>query len=130
MARIMIIDDDRDIVESLSMILEGNGYEVSPKSDTAGIVDSVKEVNPDLIILDIVFPEDAQAGFKVARELRHDEAVKQIPVLILSAVNQLSELGFSFSEKDISDDFMPVGGFLEKPIEPNVLLEKLKFLLG
>ena len=130
MARVMIIDDDLDMVESLTMILEGNGFEVSSKSDTNDVIAAVKEVNPDLIVLDVVFPEDAQAGFKVARLLRRDEQVNRIPVLILSAVNQLSELGFSFSEKDISDDFLPVGGFLEKPIEPAHLLDKVKALLG
>ena len=130
MARVMIIDDDLDIVESLSMVLEANGHEVNAKSDTVDIVDAVKEVNPDLIVLDVVFPEDAQAGFKVARELRRDEQISRIPVLIVSAVNQLSELGFSFSEKDISDDFMPVGGFLEKPVEPEVLIAKVAALLN
>ncbi len=59
-----------------------------------------------------------------------DERINQIPVLIVSAVNQMSSLGFSFTEKDISDDFMPVGGFLEKPIEPSRLIESIQQLLG
>jgi hypothetical protein len=47
-------------------------------------------------------------------------------VLILSAVNQLSNLGFSFTENDISDDFMPVSGFIEKPVKPDELLARIK----
>lgn len=130
MARIMIIDDDRDIVDSLTMVLEANGYQVAAKRDMKDLVQSVKQVNPDLIILDIMFPDDPQAGFKAARALRKDDAVRGIPVLVLSAVNARSNLGFSFTEKDISDDFLPVGGLLEKPVEPGVLLDKVKGLLG
>lgn len=129
MARIMIIDDDRDIVDSLSMVLEGNGYQVVAKLDTQELIPSIRAANPDLILLDIMFPDDPQAGFKAARELRRNEAMRHIPVLILSAVNARSNLGFSFTEKDISDDFLPVGGFLEKPVEPAVLLEKVRTLL-
>ncbi len=130
MARIMIIDDDRDIVESLKMILEANGYDVQAKYETGDLIAAVQAENPDLILLDIVFPEDAQAGFKAARELATHASVQHLPVLVLSAVNQLSSLGFSFSEKDISPDFLPVAGFLEKPVQPETLLNRIRELLG
>lgn len=125
MARIMIIDDDRDIIESLTMILEANEHEVSSKTDIDDLEAAVKSIHPDLILLDIVFPDDQQAGFKAARALASDQAISHIPVLVLSAVNQLSRLGFSFSEKDISEDFLPVSGFLEKPVEPATLLARI-----
>lgn len=124
----MIIDDDKDMIDSISMILEGNEYSVVAKMDTEHLIADIKSENPDIILLDIVFPEDAQAGFKAARTIASQDALKNIPVLILSAVNQLTNLGFSFTENDISRDFMPVGGFIEKPVEPEVLLEKIKSL--
>lgn len=130
MASILIIDDDLDIVDSMKMILEANGHKVSVKTDTDGVVESAKEINPDLIILDIMFPEDPHAGFSAARALEGDAKVKDIPVLLLSAVNQRSNLSFGFAESDISDDFMPVEGFLEKPVEPAILLAKVAELLG
>lgn len=130
MYKIMMIDDDRDMIESISMILEANDYEVVPKMDTENLVEAVEQASPDLILLDIVFPEDAQAGFKAARLLSQQEQFSQIPILILSAVNQLSSLGFSFSENDISEDFMPVSGFVEKPVEPEKLLDKIQSLLN
>ena len=129
MASILIIDDDLDIVDSLTMILEASGHQVSIKTDTDQVVDSVMEVHPDLIILDIMFPEDPQAGFTAARELQKSEKVKDIPVLLLSAVNQRSNMSFGFSEADISDDFMPVEAFIEKPVEPDALLSKVDELL-
>ncbi len=130
MAKILIIDDDPDIVDSLTMILEAGGYQVSAKPDTDNLIRDVMEFNPDLIILDIIFPEDPQAGFKAARVLSKNEKVQGVPVLVLSAVNQRSNLSFGFSETDISEDFMPVKGFLEKPVEPAALLEKVGKLLG
>jgi CheY-like chemotaxis protein len=130
MASILIIDDDQDVVESMTMILEGNGHKVSVKLHTDNVVETAMSVNPDLIILDIMFPDDPHAGFAAARALEANDKVKNIPVLILSAVNQRSNLSFGFTESDISEDFMPVEGFLEKPIEPAALIAKISELLG
>lgn len=129
MAKVLIIDDDQDIIDSLTMILEGNGYAVAVKNDTENLVEAVASANPDLIILDVIFPEDPQAGFKAARVLNKDPQVGHIPVLLLSALNQLSNLSFGISENDISDDFMPVGAFIEKPVQPKVLLTRIEELL-
>lgn len=130
MAKILIIDDDQDIIDSLSMILDATGHEVEARTDADTAVADACEVGPDLIILDVMFPDDPQAGFRAARALRQDERARRIPVLVLSAVNQRSKLAFSFSEADISDDFMPVSAFMDKPIEPRVLLAKIDQLLA
>jgi CheY-like chemotaxis protein len=130
MVKILIIDDDRDIIEGLSLVLESHGYQVAAKSDVEALVPAVRAVDPDLIILDVIFPDDPRAGFEAARALHREPSLSHIPVLVLSAVNQLSNLGFSFTEMDISEDFLPVGGFMEKPVEPARLLEKVRALLG
>lgn len=129
MPKILIVDDDSDIIDGLTLVLEANGFEVAARTATAGLVDYVNETHPDLILLDIIFPDDPQAGFKAARALAADREASRIPVLVLSAVNARTNLGFSFSEHDISEDFLPVHGFLEKPVEPRVLLERLRTLL-
>lgn len=129
MAKVLIVDDDEDIIDNLTMVLESGGHAVSVKRDTDGIVAHVKAVDPDLIILDVMFPEDPQAGFKAAREIAKDEKLARIPVLVLSAVNQRSKMGFSFSEADISEGFMPVHAFIEKPVQPKALLQKIEDLL-
>lgn len=130
MANILLIDDDPDIIEGLTLILEGSGHQVTSIDNTDDIVDTVKRIAPDIILLDIIFPDDPQAGFKAARALARDTDVRDIPVLVLSAVNQKSQLGFSFTEKDISEDFMPVAGFLEKPVDPQQLLARIEAVLG
>lgn len=129
MAKVLIIDDDQDIIDSLTLVLESNGYQVATKPDVEDVVQAVMDVHPDVIILDIMFPEDPQAGFAVARALAKSEKVRHIPVLLLSAVNQRSNLAFGFSDADISEDYMPVEAFLEKPVEPKVLLARLETLL-
>ena len=130
MAKILIIDDDLDIIDSLRMILESSGYEVAVKTDTDNLIEDIRQASPDLIILDIIFPEDPNAGFTAARTLHKTEEVNRVPVLLLSAVNQQSNMSFGFSDADISEDFMPVKGFIEKPVEPSVLLSKVKELLA
>lgn len=129
MAKILIVDDDQDIVDSLTVILESRDYQVAVKPDTDNIVEDVMDINPDLIILDIMFPEDPQAGFIAARALSKNASLKKIPILVLSAVNQRSDLSFGFSEADISDDFLPVEAFIEKPVEPKILLDRIDQLL-
>ena len=118
MAKILLIDDDRDMLDSLTMVLESVGHAVSVKLDTEGLEAEVEKLGPDLIILDVMFPEDPQAGFVAARALRGNPQMAKIPLLILSAVNQRSNLAFGFSSEDINDSFMPVDGFIEKPVEP------------
>jgi CheY-like chemotaxis protein len=130
MASILIVDDDLDIIDSLKIILEANGHQVLMKTDTDDLVQTVKQTRPDLIILDIIFPENSQAGFAAARNLHKIEDIRDIPILFLSAVNQLSKMSFGFSEDDISEDFMPVKGFMEKPVEPAMLIAKVDELLG
>lgn len=123
MARILMIDDDPDIILSLRMVLEAHGHEVHELGNVRHVVADVERVAPDLVILDVMFPEDPQAGFKAARLLKQSPSVADIPVILLSAVNQRSQLGFGFSDDDISADFMPVRAFVEKPIEPRTLLD-------
>ncbi|MBF0426345.1 MAG: response regulator [Magnetococcales bacterium] len=130
MAKIMIIDDDQDIVDTLTMILESHGHVVSVKMDVDNLLAEVRALHPDLILLDIMMPEDAQAGFKAARALHKDKDADRIPVLILSAVNQKSNLSFGFSESDVNTDFLPADAFIEKPVEPGTLLRKVDQLLA
>lgn len=123
MARILMIDDDPDIILSLRLVLEAHGHEVHELSSVRHVVEDVARIAPDLIILDVMFPEDPQAGFAAARALHKDPQVRDIPVVLLSAVNERSQLAFAFSDADISDDFMPVVAFVDKPIEPRKLLD-------
>ncbi|MFA6028250.1 MAG: response regulator [Elusimicrobiota bacterium] len=122
--KIFIIDDDRDMVDALTLVLEKHGYAVDSTLEARGAVEKARQAKPDAIILDVMFPEDPSQGFELARELHGDEAVGKIPVLILSAVNDRSKLGFSDQDRD--EDWLPVFRFIEKPVSPAKLVAHVR----
>ncbi len=130
MGRIYIVDDDRDIVESLTMVLTQEGHEVASQHDEINVADNAERFGSELIILDVMFPENASAGFEVARNLKEDGRTKEIPILMLSAVNDKGMFPGKFSSKDRDDAWLPVSEFVEKPIDPATLVTKVNTLLG
>ena len=129
MAKVLIVDDDNDIIDNLTMVLEKEGFTVKVKRDTDHIVDDVAAIDPDVVILDVMFPQDPYAGFKAARELKGDAKLAKIPILVLSAVNQRAGQAFGFSDSDLSPDFLPAQAFIEKPVEPKELLARINAVL-
>lgn len=130
MSKIYVVDDDRDIVESITMVLESEGYEVASQYDDEDVAKRAARFGADLVVLDVMFPEDESAGFKMARELRRNEATKELPVLMLSAINEKGYYAGTFSNRDRDDTYLPVNEFVEKPIQPKDLVAKVKALLA
>lgn len=129
MAYILIVDDDEDFASAAAAVLSGAGHEVKVELDTDDGAKSMEARRPDLVILDVMFPEDASAGFELARYMRHEnEKLKGIPVLMLTAVNTKFPLGFS--SRDIDDNWLPVSDFVEKPVDFDVLCSKVDDLLA
>jgi len=128
MAYVMIVDDDEDFAAAASTVLRNAGHEVQIELDTESATKSMEKRPPELVILDVMFPEDASAGFELARTMRHyNEKLKDIPVLMLTAVNAKFPLGFG--SRDIDDNWLPVSDFLEKPVDFDVLQGKVDALL-
>ena len=130
--RILIIDDDPDIVEAMRMPLEANDYEVISANCGKEGLQKAREEIPDLIILDVMMETDTE-GFHVAYELRSENQdseyknCRKIPILMITAISQ--KMGMSFSpEKD--EAFLPVNDFIEKPIQPKDLLKKVAELVA
>ncbi|MCP4609107.1 MAG: response regulator [Planctomycetes bacterium] len=129
MPYLLIVDDDEDFASTTATVLREEGYEVQVELDIDSAVKSMESKPPDLAILDVMFPEDASAGFELARLMRHEkEQLKNIPILMLTAINTKFPLGFG--SKDIDEDWMPVTEFLEKPVDFDVLREKVAKLLN
>ena len=124
MAYVLVVDDDQDFADAAANVLRDIGHEVAIELDTESATKSMEERRPDLIVLDVMFPENACAGFELARHIQnHNEKLKGIPVLMLTAVNTKFPLGFS--SRDIGSDWLPVDEFLEKPVDFDVLKKKV-----
>ena len=128
MAIIKIIDDDEELAEDLSMILKKEGHEVSVRDTTEGAINELLEEKPDLLILDVMFPENPAGGFDLAREIRQTDSIKDLPIILLTAINQ--EFPMDFSSKDIDQEWMPVEDFAEKPVDIKEMLDKVKKILS
>jgi len=126
MAYLLIIDDDADFAEAMSTVCRSVGHEVATVHTPGEAVERVAQRRPDGVLLDVMFPEDPSGGFKLARELRRRFGA--LPVLLLTAVNQKFPLGFS--SKDIDPDWLPIWGFVEKPVDFGILLEKITAMLA
>jgi len=95
--------------------------------ETEGVLERLSRQQPDLLILDVMFPEHSSAGFDLAREIRRNEQLSRLPILMLTAVNTRFPLGFG--PDDIDDDWLPVQEFIEKPVDFDLLLERIDKLL-
>ena len=126
---ILVIDDDPDMVEALSMPLEANGYRVSHAANGALGLKMIRELKPDLIILDVMM-ETATAGFQVSLALRSPDpkseyaAYKGIPILILTSIHSTTPLRFGPDQ-----DYLPVDAFIDKPVDPDRLVAQVGQLL-
>lgn len=116
--KILIIDDDNDLVESIVNLLEAKGYDVVSASNGTEGVAKAKAEKPDLILLDVMMTTKDE-GFNVARELKTVEELKGTPVIMVTGVRKEMNLPFGF-EPD--DTWLPVKQFLEKPVKPETLL--------
>lgn len=121
MSKILVVDDDPDMVAACRMVLEREGYEVESASNAADGLAAVEALKPDLLVLDVMM-EEPDDGLRVARELRrrgHD-----LPILMLTSVNQAMNVQIGKDE-----DIVPVDEFLEKPAAPADLVRIVGELL-
>lgn len=126
-SRILIVDDDPDFVVAMRAVLENERYTVMTASDKEEGMDRIQADKPDLIILDVMMSTWSD-GFEMSRELKSDPQYKDIPILMLTGVE--GKTGIDFKSTAGDPEWLPVNGFLDKPVEPEVLLDEVKSLLS
>jgi two-component system alkaline phosphatase synthesis response regulator PhoP len=125
---ILIIDDDKDLVNSIRIVLESKKYSVrSAYNGKAGFAE-VQEKSPDLIILDVMMATDTE-GFDLAYKLKNNHQYENIPIVMLTAFPQKMAEEGPDRFQHILGEHWPVSQFLEKPIDPEVLLSTIKDVL-
>lgn len=121
MAKILIVDDDPDMLDAGRFVLSAEGHEVIGASNVSSGMKAVEEEKPDLLILDVMM-EEPDDGISMARQLRRKGC--GLPILMLTSVNV--SLGLHI---DKDPEMVPVDEFVEKPVEPAALVAKVRRLL-
>lgn len=123
---ILLVDDDADFLTATKLVLEESGYYVETALSAKECLNKLKEKKPDLIILDVMMETD-HSGFDLCRELKRDSDTKEIPILMLTAVDQKYPLNFASAAGD--ESWLPVEDFIDKPVEAGALIKRVKKLL-
>ncbi|MEW6200530.1 MAG: response regulator [bacterium] len=122
--KILIIEDDQAMIDSLTILLKNN-YDVDSAKDGNEGLEKIKTVKPDLIILDLLMPE--RDGFDVCKKLKTDEKLKKIPVIALSSFTEM--YGMSFGD-EATKGSLPSDVYLSKPLDPETLVREIKQYIG
>lgn len=125
--KILVVDDDPDIIEVLEVLLEGEGYEVVAAHDGEEGLVRIKEENPDLVILDLLMPK--LDGYGVCKTLQDPRwsRWKDVPIIVLTSVSEdVSQRRYEL-ETGVR---MDVDDYIEKPIDPDVVLERVHKILA
>ncbi len=124
--KILIIDDDKDFRDAMESLLEAKGYDVLTASDGSEGLLRARQDKPALILLDVMMSGKTE-GFDVAMEIKKDEALRRIPVVMTTGIRKDMSLPFRF-EPD--EDTLPVKAVLEKPVKPETLLSAVAKYIG
>ncbi len=129
MAYVLVVDDDEDIAKAEATVLENMGHEVRLEFSIDGAIESIKARKPDLMVLDVMFPENASAGFDLARRMKdYLGEGESVPILMVTAVNLAFPFGFGAG--DIDEEWLPITDFIEKPVDLAYLCSKVDALLA
>ncbi len=125
--KILIVDDDLDFTKALQTTLRSKQYTVVTAVDRTEGMEKISTEKPDLLILDVMM-STWQDGFEMARELKKDTEFKDMPILMLTGVEERSGIEFKSTSGDPT--WCPVDGFLDKPVELGILLAEIEKLLS
>jgi DNA-binding response OmpR family regulator len=122
MAKVLVVDDDPDVVDACRLFLERQGYQVATAFSRAEGMKALEAQKPDLLILDVMM-EQPDDGLAMVQELRRKG--NRIPIVMLTSIAKVT--GMEYGQ---DNEMVPVDAFLEKPVDPGTLVNKVAELLG
>ena len=124
MAKILVVDDDKDFIKITSMILQANNYEVVTAANGEQGLKAMRREKPDLVILDVMMSYVLD-GIDVRRTMAEDRDLKDIPVIMATSLTAAKAQGAL-----PTDEYVPQSNWIHKPIDPDALLDQVKKSLG
>lgn len=124
MAKVLVVDDDPDFVKVTSKVLEKAGHEAVSATNGAKALKAMRQERPDVVLLDIMMSYILD-GLDVSREMAEDPSLKDIPVIMVTSLT-----GVKGSGMFPTDEYVPVDEWLSKPVDPDILLERVEAALG
>lgn len=128
-AKILMIDDDPDMFVALRVILEAKGCRLVSAADSCEGLLKLRELKPDLLILDAMLMGNDKTGLELITDIRKDPAIAHTPVLMLTAINDSKTEGGEFAP-GTDDERLPIDAFLNKPARPEELCRTIDSLLA
>jgi CheY-like chemotaxis protein len=125
--KVLMIDDDPDFVSGIKSILTAANFDVEVAYNPKDGLQNLKTKQYDLLLLDIMMGRGAE-GIMIARKLRKDPKLRELPVLIITGMRE--QIAFLFPGEPVHPRFVEVDELVEKPIEPKLLLEKVNSLIA
>jgi two-component system, OmpR family, phosphate regulon response regulator PhoB len=126
--KILVVDDEPDMVTFLTTLLEDNGYATVTAADGDEALELCKKEKPDLVSLDLLMPN--KTGIKMYREMRKDEEIKHIPVIMVTGFGKDDVPSMDFKEWIQKRAIKPPEAYIEKPVDKEVLLTAIKTVIG
>lgn len=122
---VLIVDDDPDLVETVSMMLEDKGYEVGKAYDGVEGEEAIKQRRPDLLVLDVMMPR--KDGYKLCAELKADKATRDIPIILLTAVGEAVPTTSYTHAQGMSTE---AEEYIPKPVDSKTLVDAVDSFFG
>jgi two-component system, OmpR family, alkaline phosphatase synthesis response regulator PhoP len=127
MKKILLVDDDPDLVEMNKAVLENNNFEVLTAHNTKEGMEVIKKSNPDLLVLDVMMDTDWE-GLEALGDIRKIPGKENMPIIMLTSFSKHYET--SWGKEGPDKEFVNVSTYIEKPVSPERLLEEVKRLLN
>ena len=126
--RVLMVDDDPDFVLTTKIILESGGYDTRTAANDKEALAQMEKEKPDIILLDVMMKTIGD-GVWLGQKIKGDKRYSDIPILMITAVNKESGTSSFHLDPNADGDYLPVDGFLEKPVEPEALLREVARLI-